>query len=112
MIPQWWNNQGTPPKKKKFATAEKMLLSTHHLLAWLKDVNTSMKATFSPNFKKCSLNEVMLQKLNTRSRNIVKQMIERHTGISFIASADLHSKTAPQRSISDPSSKTLDSSST
>lgn len=114
VIPQWWNNhiQGTPPRKKKFATAEKMLLSTHHLLTWLKDDNTYMKATFFPNFKKCFLNEVMLRKLNTRSRNIVKRMIERHTGISFIASVDLHSKTAPQRSINDPSSKTLDSSST
>ena len=41
---------GNNSKEKKFATAEKMLLSTHHLLAWLKDVNTSMKATFFPQF--------------------------------------------------------------
>lgn len=40
----------TSKEKKIFATAEKMLLSTHHLLAWLKDVNTSMKATFFPQF--------------------------------------------------------------
>lgn len=42
------SHSGNTSKEKKFATAEKMLLSTHHLLAWLKDVNTSMKATFFP----------------------------------------------------------------
>lgn len=41
------SHSGNTSKGKKFATAEKMLLSTHHLLAWLKDVNTSMKANFS-----------------------------------------------------------------
>ena len=54
-----------------------------------------------------------VQIINKRSRTILKQQeIERHTAISFKASADLHSRTAPQRSIKDPSSKTFDSSST
>lgn len=44
------SHSGNTSKEKKFATAEKTLLSTHHPLAWLKDVNTSMKATFFPQF--------------------------------------------------------------
>ena len=51
--------------------------------------------------------------INKRSRTILKQQeLERHTAISFKASADLQSRTAPHRSIKDPSSRTFDSSST
>lgn len=31
------SHSGNTSKEKKFATAEKMLLSTHHLLTWLKE---------------------------------------------------------------------------
>ena len=51
--------------------------------------------------------------INKRSRTILEQQeLERHTAISFKASADLQSRTAPHRSIKDPSSRTFDSSST